>query len=52
MRMIDEREKINEQGDAEQIEANVNETTEQLDATGKPADETKNGKKAAGKHTQ
>jgi len=50
--MSDEREKINEQGDAEQIEANVNETTEQLDATGKPADETKNGKKAAGKHTQ
>lgn len=49
--MSDEREKINEQGDAEQIETNVNETVGQNTAEN-PAEEGKNEKRVLGKHNQ
>lgn len=46
---MDDEKKVNEQGDAEQVETNENETVEQPDTAEKPAEE-KTEKKPWGKH--
>jgi molecular chaperone GrpE len=51
MKMDDERDQINGQGDAEQIETNVNETPRQQDAAVETVEEPKSQKKTADKHT-